>query len=106
MLFKLVIYYWHEVDDVVDCVCIQLKIPLFLSLLVLLPNPLRILTKVTINTVVQKMDPTAPGPQDPSVLTMQEEHRSTPLWDADVSIMFCINCTLIMSETVGKCVHM
>ena len=41
-----------------------------------------ILTKVTANTVVKEMDLAAPRPQDPSVLTMQQEHRSTPLWDA------------------------
>ena len=57
-----------------------------------------IITKVTVNIVVQKMDPAAPGPQDPSVLTMKEEHRSTPLWDVEVRIMFCINCTLIMKR--------
>ena len=55
-----------------------------------------ILTKVTTNIVVQEMDPAAPGPQDPSVLAMQEEHRSTPLWDAQVSILLCIICILLM----------
>ena len=35
----------------------------------------------TVNTIVEEMDPVAPGPQDLSVLTIQEEHRSTPLWD-------------------------
>ncbi|XP_057548094.1 serine/threonine-protein phosphatase 7 long form homolog [Amaranthus tricolor] len=45
----------------------------------------RILTKITVNTVVEEMDTTAPGSQDLSVLTMQQEHRSTPLWDAQVS---------------------
>ena len=43
-----------------------------------------ILTKVTANAVVQEMDPAAPGPQDSNVLTMQQEHISTPLWDAQV----------------------
>ncbi|XP_057544263.1 serine/threonine-protein phosphatase 7 long form homolog isoform X2 [Amaranthus tricolor] len=35
--------------------------------------------------LVKEMDPAAPGPQDPSVLTMQQEHRSTPFWDAQMS---------------------
>ena len=55
-----------------------------------------ILTKVTVNIVVQEMDPAALGPQDSSVLTMQEGHRSTLLWDAQVSILFCIICILLM----------
>ena len=55
-----------------------------------------ILTKVTVNAVIQEMDPAASGPQDPTVLTMQEENRSTPLWDAQVSILFCIICILLM----------
>ena len=38
-----------------------------------------ILTKVTANAIVQEMDLAAPEPQDSSVLTMQQEHRSTPL---------------------------
>ena len=38
-----------------------------------------ILTKITANTIVDEMDPAVPGPQDPSVLTMQQKHRSTPL---------------------------
>ena len=49
-----------------------------------------ILTKVTANTVVKEMDPAAPGPLDTSVLTIQQEHRSTTLWDAQVK------CTIIM----------
>ncbi|XP_057543832.1 serine/threonine-protein phosphatase 7 long form homolog [Amaranthus tricolor] len=31
------------------------------------------------------MDPAAPGPLDPSVLTMQASHRSSVLWDVKVS---------------------
>ena len=30
------------------------------------------------------MDPAAPGPLDPSVLTMQANHRSSVLWDVQV----------------------
>ena len=31
------------------------------------------------------MDPTALSPSDPSMLTLQEDHRSTLLWNAEVS---------------------
>lgn len=31
-----------------------------------------------------EMDPAAPGPHDPSVLTMQADHRSSVLWDVQV----------------------
>ena len=55
-----------------------------------------ILTKVTANTVVKEMDPAAPGPLDLSVLTMQHEHRSTPLWDAQVRCTIVMICILVM----------
>ena len=55
-----------------------------------------ILTKITVNTVVEEMDTTAPGSQDLSVLTMQQEHRSTPLWDAQVSCTIVVICILLM----------
>ena len=55
-----------------------------------------ILTKITAKTVVEKMDPAAPRPQDPSVLTMQQKHWSTPLWDAQVSCTIVVICILLM----------
>ena len=38
------------------------------------------------------MDPTAPGPSDPNILTSQEDHRSTLLWDAQVSDTDTLYC--------------
>ena len=55
-----------------------------------------ILTKANSNNVVEEMDPAAPGPLDPSVLTMQHEHRSTPLWDAQVKSTIVVICILLM----------
>ena len=38
------------------------------------------------------MDPAALGPSDPIILTLQEDHRSTLLWDAQVSDTDTLNC--------------
>ena len=37
-----------------------------------------------LDTIEMEADAAAPGPHDPSVLTMQAEHRSSVLWDAQV----------------------
>ena len=38
------------------------------------------------------MDPAALGPSDPIILTLQEDHRSTLLWDAQVSDTDTLYC--------------
>ena len=55
-----------------------------------------ILTKASANTAVEEMDPAASGPLDPSVLTMQHEHMSTPLWDSQVRCTIVMICILQM----------
>lgn len=45
----------------------------------------------------KEMDLEAPRPQDPSVLTMQEDHRKSLLWDAQVSIFDLIHKILFWS---------
>ena len=37
------------------------------------------------------MDPKALGPRDPSVLTMQADHKSSVLWDVQVSQLSILN---------------
>ena len=37
------------------------------------------------------MDPAAPGPRDPIVLTMQADHGSSVLWDVQVSELSILN---------------
>ena len=65
-----------------------------------------ILTKDTANTVVKEMDSAAPGIHDPSVLTMQQEHGSTPLWDAQVRCPIVMICILLMiTYDLFKCLY-